>query len=330
MTSFWLVSASLILDLSIGDPRSFPHPVRLFGRLARFLEQTTRNYFENPFWAGAISSLGVYSFSFFPLFFLLPYLSAAHPVLEILFSVFIIYTTIALRDLIGHSKEVYSALASGEIQEARKKVGLIVGRDTENLNESEIVRACVESVGENLVDGITAPLFFAILGGPAFAMLYKAINTLDSLFGYKNEKYLRFGTFPARIDDAANYIPARLTGPLLAISAGILGFRFSDSLRILKRDGRKHPSPNSGLSEAALAGALGVQLGGLNFYSGKPSTKPPLGDPNRPLSPDRILEANRIILLSSFLFLILCSSGIMFAKHYILMISTEIPVFPIQ
>ncbi len=301
MNSIWLLPASMLLDLSLGDPQGFPHPVRLMGKFARFLEHFSRKNIRSNFWAGVFTSLLVYSISFILPWLLLKISSYIHPFLEFLFSTFLIYTSIALKDLIDHSKDVYSALNEGNLNKAREKVAKIVGRDTKNLSENEIVRASVESVGESLVDGITAPLFFAAIGGPAFAILYRSINTLDSLFGYKNSTYLMFGRFPARIDDIANYIPARLTAPILSICAGLLGFRIFSSFKILFRDGKKHPSPNSGLSEAALAGALNVQLGGRNFYQGIPNDKPKIGDPLEELGPQKILEANRIILLTSLL-----------------------------
>lgn len=180
-------------------------------------------------------------------------------------------------------------------------MALLVGRDTQNLSRSEIVRACVESVAESLVDGVTAPLFFAIFGGPAWAVLYRSVNTLDSLFGHKNQLYEKFGTFPARIDDCANFLPARLTAPMVSLSSAILFMNPIRSFRILLRDGRKHPSPNSGLAEAAVAGALGVRLGGINYYQGIKSEKPFLGDEKDSLSSIHILRANRIIFITSIL-----------------------------
>jgi adenosylcobinamide-phosphate synthase len=182
---------------------------------------------------------------------------------------------------------------------------MLVGRDTDRLNEQGVTRAAVESVAENLVDGVTAPLFFAVLGGPIAAMMYKAVSTLDSTFGYKDEKYLDFGWASARLDDVVNYVPARLTAPLVAATAAIWGFRPLCCLRICLRDGRKHPSPNAGLAEAAVAGALGVQLGGLNYYDGEPHQGACLGDPKRSLDKSDILSANKLMLSTAILFLLL-------------------------
>ncbi|TGJ98423.1 cobalamin biosynthesis protein CobD [Leptospira langatensis] len=301
MNPFWLIPISLALDLSLGDPQGFPHPVRLMGKFARYLERISRLAIPSPFLAGCVTSLIVYSASFFLPWSLLQLSSEIHPFLEYTLSIFIIYTSVALKDLLDHSKEVYHALAEGNVEMAREKVGKIVGRDTGSLSEEEIVRATVESVGENLVDGITAPLFFAAIGGPALAILYRSINTLDSLFGYKNETYIRFGWVPAKVDDLANYIPARITAPLLSIASGLLGFHSLLSLHILRRDGRKNPSPNSGLSEAALAGALNIQLGGRNYYQGVLSEKPKIGEANENLTPQKILDANKIVLFASIL-----------------------------
>lgn len=299
MNSIWILPASLLLDLGFGDPQGFPHPVRLIGKFARFMEKITRKYIFSERFAGIITSFSVYSISFILPWIIIEFSRYLHPFLAELTSAFIIYTSIALKDLLAHSKDVYSALHENDLEKARIMVGRIVGRDTANLEEPEIVRAGLESVGESLVDGITAPLFFAALGGPCFAMCYRSINTLDSLFGYKNEMYLKFGWASARMDDLANYIPARLTAPILCISSAILGFYPLRSFKILLRDGKKHPSPNSGLCEAALAGALRIQLGGRNYYSGVPSEKPKLGDPDRKLVPNLILDANRIIFLTS-------------------------------
>jgi adenosylcobinamide-phosphate synthase len=176
-----------------------------------------------------------------------------------------------------------------------------VGRDTDSLDEPEVVRATVESVAENMVDGVTAPLLFAVVGGPIGAILYKAVNTLDSTFGYKNERYLQFGWASARLDDVVNFIPARITAPLTAVTAGLVGLRPLGAWRMFRRDGRKHPSPNSGLTEAAVAGALGVQLGGVNRYFGIASERPRMGDPLQPLSRAHILKTNRLMLVTSAL-----------------------------
>ena len=178
-----------------------------------------------------------------------------------------------------------------------------MGRDTEELDESGIVRAAVESVAESTVDGVTAPLFFAIVAGPPGAMVYRAVNTLDSMFGHQDRRYAQFGWAAARIDDAANYIPARLTAPLLCLAAFLWRQRPGQAVRTLLRDGRKHASPNAGLAEAAVAGALGVQLGGTNFYGGRPLDGPTIGDPLTPLGPRHIRLANALMWTAAGLLL---------------------------
>lgn len=306
-----IVSSSILLDLLIGDPRWLPHPVRLIGKLAKSLEVYFRRAISSLFWAGAFTSINVYVISFFMPFLLLKLLGRIHPILESILAVYVITTTIATRDLLDHSLAVYHALKEENIIEARKKVGMIVGRDTGDLSKLEVIRACIESVAESLVDGVTAPIFFAIFGGPSWAMLYRSINTLDSLFGYKNQEYEKFGKFPARIDDLANYIPARVTAPLVSLASAFLFYRPINSLKIFWRDGKKHPSPNSGLSEAAVAGALGVRLGGINYYNGIKNEKQYLGDPIETLTNIHILRANKLILLTTiivatFLLLLQC------------------------
>lgn len=299
MNPQFAVFSALILDLALGDPSWLPHPVRWIGKAARFLERKTRRIFLSPFLAGSATSVCIYLLSFFLPWAIIAGARHVSYLLEFIFSIFIIYTAVALRDLLDHSRAVRLALEEKNLEKARERVGRIVGRDTQNLSESEIVRACVESVAESLVDGITAPLFYAIFGGPAWAMLYRSVNTLDSLFGYRNEKYARFGTLPARTDDLANFLPARLTAPLVSVSAMLLRLHPVLSLQALYRDGKKHPSPNSGLCEAAMAGALGIRLGGTNYYQGIASEKPFLGYDTEALSPIHILSANRIALLTS-------------------------------
>jgi len=226
----------------------------------------------------------------------------AHPLAGDAVAVLVIYVAIAPRDLARHGMAVYRALAGGELAEARRRVAAIVGRDTESLDAAGVARAAVESVAESTVDGVTAPLLFAVVAGPVGAIVYRAINTLDSMFGHQDARYARFGWAAARIDDAANYLPARLTAPLVCLAAMLLGQRGLGAVRILVRDGRNHASPNSGLPEAAMAGALGVQLGGANWYDGQPLEKPTIGDPRVPLSAGHIQAANLLMLAATMLF----------------------------
>lgn len=293
------VLVAVALDLLIGDPRWLPHPVRLIGGLAMRLEAPLRQLFKRPKVAGVATVATVLAATGLAAAVLVYGAGRLHPIFGNVVSILLLYSTIAAKDLMRHSGDVYRALNADDLPEARRRVSMIVGRDTDQLDEAGVVRATVESVAENIVDGVTAPMLFAILGGPVAALLYKAVNTLDSTFGYRNERYLRFGWASAKLDDVVNYFPARLTAPLVCIAAAVLGQSAADALRVLRRDGRKHPSPNSGLTEAAVAGALGVQLGGLSYYGGMPSEKPTLGDPHTALQRRHIWQTNLLMLVSS-------------------------------
>lgn len=298
------ILAAFALDLLFGDPRWLPHPVKLIGRFAAVLEAPLRRTIPNARAAGVIVVAIVLCVTGLVAHGLIRCASALHPLAGDTVSILLLYTAFATRDLACHANAVYRALISNNLAEARQRVSMIVGRDTARLDEREVVRATVESVAESLVDGVTAPLFFAVLGGPVGAMLYKAVNTLDSTFGYKDERYLQFGWASARLDDVANFLPARLTAPLVAVAATLLGHNPLRAFRVWLRDGRKHASPNAGLSEAAVAGALGVQLGGTNYYGGEPSEHPRMGDPTRPLERRDIPRANALMLATAALALL--------------------------
>jgi adenosylcobinamide-phosphate synthase len=298
----WIILSAISLDLLLGDPRGFPHPVKMMGKMARKLEPVLRSWIQSPFLAGLTATLCIYLTSFGIPYLTLRLASQWNPLLGHAISIYWIYSTIAIRDLIHHSMNVYKALKVSDLPRSRYLVGMIVGRDTENLTRQEVIRACVESVSESIVDGVTAPLFFAVLIGPAGAVMYRAINTLDSIYGYRNDRYEQFGKLAARVDDLANFLPARITSPLVALASTFIGQRPLNSLRILFRDGRKHPSPNSGLTEAAVAGALGVQLGGDNFYQGERSVKAFLGDPLEELDRKHILRSNILLLFTTLFF----------------------------
>jgi adenosylcobinamide-phosphate synthase len=292
------------LDLLIGDPRWLPHPVKLIGWLAVRVEPLARQLVRFPYLAGAAAALVVVGVTGGLAFAAVHFAGRIDPLAGDIVSVLLLYTAIAARDLAGHSFRVYQALRSGDLPEARRRVGMIVGRDTDRLDEPGVTRAAVESVAESTLDGVTAPLFFGAVGGPVGALMYKATNTLDSMFGHKDERYLKFGWAAARLDDLANLIPARLTAPLVAMAAAPLGLRPFGALRICWRDGGKHESPNAGLAEAAFAGAMGVQLGGMNTYDGVPHPGPLIGDPLRPLEKKHIPWANALMLLTAALALL--------------------------
>ncbi len=263
--------AGVSLDLAIGDPQWLPHPVRGVGWLARVSERFLRRTRLPLRIAGVVFWVIVVG------------TSTGVAWVTTRFGgtwcrVYWIYSLLACRDLDIQASAVMKSLEQNNLQEARRRLSWIVGRDTATLAEPEIVRATVETVAENLSDGVIAPLLYFAIAGPVAMAAYKAINTLDSTVGYRSERYREFGWASARIDDAANFIPARLTAVFVSIAALLPGFSARRAARIALRDGRSQPSPNAGYPEAAVAGALGIQLGGLNFYEGKPSLKPALGD----------------------------------------------------
>ncbi|MBF0207496.1 MAG: cobalamin biosynthesis protein CobD [Oligoflexia bacterium] len=299
------VLLAFVLDLIIGDPRSIPHPVTLLSRLASKVEFFCRKKFGDSKRSGILAAVFIYLTAFLSVFLIRKLLGLISPLLESLFSIFVIYICLATKCLYQHIWEIYEELKRGDLDTARKKVALIVGRDTHSLREEEVVRGAVESAAESLVDGITAPLFFALLGGAEWAFFYKAVNTLDSIWGHKDNAYLHFGYFAAKVDDICNYLPARLTAPLIAVASFIMGHDFKHSLRILLRDGKKHPSPNSGLPEAAMAGALKIQLGGDNYYQGELLSRPLIGDNINPLGLYYVKISCKIVLVTTVIFLII-------------------------
>jgi adenosylcobinamide-phosphate synthase len=296
---------AVVIDLLLGDPRWLPHPVRLIGRLITALEGPARRAIRDPRAAGAVTALTVIIAATVATAVLIGVAGQIHPLLGDAAGIVVLYTTFASRDLAGHSRGVFLALARFDLPEARRLVSWLVGRDTEHLSEPEVVRAAVESVAENSVDGVIAPLFFAAIGGPILAMTYKAISTLDSMIGYRNERYLDFGATAARIDDGAAWLPARLALPIVTAAAALLGFDAAAAWRIGRRDGQKHASPNSGIAEAAFAGALGVRLGGPLERRGRPVALPEIGDPVVPLTRQHILEANRLMFMATLIALTL-------------------------
>jgi len=282
---------ALILDLLIGDPRWLPHPVVMMGKVIRFGETRIRRSMQSPM---ALKSAGLLltiivvtaSYVFFLAVISLAY--AYHATVGLLLSIFIMSQALSVNSLYQHAMAVFRPLTSGDLLLARTKLSMIVGRDTQGLDEAQIVRGVVETVAENTVDGIISPLFYGLIGGPALAMAYKAVNTLDSMVGYKNEKYLHLGWASARLDDIVNYVPARLAALLFLSIAPFTQGGFRKVWQTLRRDARKHISPNSGLPEAAVAGALEVQLGGPNSYHGVPECRALIGRPDHPLEKKHI------------------------------------------
>ena len=296
-----------IIDLIIGDPYSFPHPVIYIGKLIKCLENNIRKVFKKEKYlkfAGFILWFITVGLTYV-LTYLIIKLSKFNSITFLIVNSFIIYTTLATKCLKDEAIKIYNILKSGDIYESRKQLSYIVGRDTNSLNEAEIIRATVETVAENTVDGIISPMFYAFIGGAPLAMAYKAINTLDSMVGYKNDKYINLGFASAKIDDIANYIPARVCIIFMTIASLILRFNYKNCFKISIRDRKNHKSPNCAYPEGAVAGALGIQLGGTNIYFGKPVYKPTIGDKYREIEIEDIKKTNKIMYLSSILSLII-------------------------
>lgn len=298
------ITLAYMLDIIFGDPRWLPHPVKGIGWMIKNMEAPLRRAIKNERMSGVALAVVVIGVSWSLAFIIINLASSLNRYLGYAFSIIFIYSSIAVKDLAVESMEVYRPLEKKEMALARKKLSLIVGRDTDNLEPREVVRATVETISENIVDGIISPLFYAIIGGAPLAIAYKAVNTLDSMVGYKNERYKYFGWASARIDDWANFIPARLTLFFVPLASLLAGKDALNSWRIARRDGRKNPSPNSGMPEATFAGALGVQLGGLNFYNSAPTLKPLIGDGINALEPGHIKESIMISYITSALFLV--------------------------
>jgi len=277
------ITLAYLLDLILGDPRWLPHPIKGIGRLAKKLERPLRRTVKSERTAGFIFTMVIISIVWGLTSIIIRQAVSFNQYLGLGFSIIFIYASLAVKDLKVESLRVCRALEKGNIVAARKKLSLIVGRDTQNMDEKDIIRATVETIAENTVDAIIAPLFYAFIGGAPLALTYKAVNTLDSLVGYKNERYRYFGWASAKLDDLVNFIPARLSALFLPIAGWFTGKNILNSWQTIRRDGIKHPSPNSGFPEAAIAGALGIQLGGLNFYHSVASSKPFIGDDINPL-----------------------------------------------
>ena len=300
------LSAGFILDLLLGDPLWLPHPVRMIGRLAAWAEPRCRKITRHECLAGAVFALGIVSITGGGVGLVLWGLQQIHAVVAGLAMTYFMFTGLAVRDLAREAKAVWRALQEHDLEKARARLSRIVGRDTDRLDTPEIVRGTVETVAESTVDGILAPLFFATLGGAPALWAYKAINTLDSMVGHREAPYTHFGWMAARLDDVANFVPARLGLLIFAVGALIAGARPGACWRTGWRDGGKHPSPNAGISEAAMAGALGVRLGGRNTYDGVEELRPYIGDPGRPLDPPCIRQAIRVMYATTASALAVC------------------------
>lgn len=302
-----------ILDLLLGDPYRMPHPIRGIGWIIQKLEQRLLREEDSPgtqLWKGAVLVAVVCLVSVLLPAVLLLLAYQIHRYLGMAVGAFMCYQLLATKCLKTESMKVYQALKAGDVEEARTAVSMIVGRDTAVLDETGITKAAVETVAENASDGSIAPLLYMALGGPLLGFFYKAVNTMDSMIGYKNEKYLYFGRTAARMDDILNYLPSRISGLLMTAAAYLLGMDGKNAWRIFRRDGRKHDSPNSAQTEAACAGALQIRLAGDAWYFGHKKEKPTIGDPIRPVCAEDIRLANRLLYGSAVLALLaVCAVG---------------------
>ena len=309
MLIFWAVLGGFLLDALLGDPAWLPHPVVLMGRCISALEKHLRTALPKTprgELAGGAAVAVVLPLGTLAVTGLACWAAARlHPALGLALQMLWCGQALAAKGLAQESRNVYKELAKGDLPAARRAVARIVGRDTQNLTAAGVTRAAVETVAENVSDGVIAPLLYMLLGGAPLALTYKAINTMDSMLGYKNEKYLYFGRCAAKLDDAANWLPSRLAALLWVAAAALTGNSARGAWRIWRRDRRRHASPNSAQTESACAGALGVQLAGPAYYFGEYYDKPTIGDPLREIEPRDILRANRMMYAESLLALVL-------------------------
>jgi adenosylcobinamide-phosphate synthase len=305
--SVFLIGLAYILDLLIGDPRSWPHPVRFMGSAIGLLSTAARKAFGSP-WSlrlgGVVLTLLVVGGTWLLTWTFLAFIGYWSAALATAAGVALAYTTMATRSLYDETWRVAVALREGDLDRARLLLGMVVGRDTANLTPREVWRALVETLAENLSDGVIAPMFYLALGGPALGLAYKAVNTLDSMIGYKNDDYRYLGWAAARLDDAVNYIPARMTAVGIVAAAFLLRLNAGGAWRTWWTDGGKHTSPNAGRPEAALAGALGVRLGGAGTYGGQLVVKPTIGQERHPLSFESVRRSEQVLFLCSGLMIL--------------------------
>ncbi len=311
MTPWWLpLVVGFALDAMLGDPYRMPHVIRLVGTTISATERLLRRVFPatpaGERLAGAVLVVVVVGTSCAGVALVVHVANMVSPWLAFVTKCLLCYQLIASKQLRVESTRVWRALANGDLVGARKAVSMIVGRDTQGLDEAGVARAAVETVAENTSDGVVAPLLFMALGGVVGGMAYKAVNTMDSMVGYKNERYRYLGTAAARLDDVLNWVPARLTGVLMCLCAPMVGLGGKGAWRVFRRDRRRHASPNSAHPEAACAGALGVRLAGPASYFGTLHDKPTIGDDTRPIEPDDIVRANALLLATSVAALAAC------------------------
>ncbi len=301
-----LLLTAVILDLFLGDPEFLPHPIVMIGRLIEKLEDLLTGGKRGSFFQGDVLLLLVMLTISAVVLFIYFLLELIWPPLSAVFTIYLLWQGLAARTLARSGLKVAELIERGEIAEARKKISGLITRDVSQMGEQDICRAAVETISENIVDGITAPLFYAVLGGPLAGlsiMLYKAVNTMDSMIGYRNQQYRDFGRAAARFDDLLNWLPARLTALIIVLISPLTGGSLRQSWRILQRDAGKSSSPNSGYPEAAAAGALQVRLGGPDYYFGQLVKNPQIGEKIRDNNPKTIRLAVRLLYLSQAVFI---------------------------
>lgn len=313
----WQLFSAYLLDLAAGDPRWMAHPVRWIGRLISWSEEVLYPAQGSPaalrFWGFALWTV-VIATVFLAAETFLALSNLVGPLFGALAAIWLAYSTLAVRSLHDESRQVAQALRAGDLALARARLSQIVSRETSQLGSQDILRALVETVSENVSDAIVAPLFYLAIAGPLGAVLYKAVNTMDSMVGYENERYRYFGTFAARADDVANFVPARISGWLMVGACACLGLDWRAAAQTMKRDAPKMKSPNAGYPEAAAAGGLGVRLGGANRYFGTIVEKPLLGEPIRPIDTQTYDRMIRLMYLSSGLAFIMALSIIVILR----------------
>ena len=304
MLSLYAVLIGFLLDMLFGDPDFKLHPIRVIGMLIKKTETVIRQVFpKNKMWellGGTLMTIFVCFICFASVFIFLKYAYHFNIFFGLICESIFCWLFTATKSLKTESMKVYEALKKGSLEDARYAVSMIVGRDTKELSETGVTKAAVETIAENTSDGIIAPMFYMVLGGVPLMFLYKGINTMDSMLGYKNEKYLYFGRTAAKLDDVVNYIPARISGWLMALSSVFAGLDVKNAVKIYKRDRRNHASPNSAQTEAAMAGALRVQLAGNAYYFGKLYEKPTIGDDLRSVEAEDIKRANRLLYATAW------------------------------
>ncbi|WP_373454240.1 adenosylcobinamide-phosphate synthase CbiB [Halanaerobium congolense] len=299
---------ALIIDLIISDPDWITHPVVIIGSLITFLEKYLQKEKDDALAAklkGGFLVIIVLLVSYFISNYIIQQSLRLNEYFAYFIEIILLSLMLALKGLIKAGKEVYLALKINNLEQARKKVDLIVGRDCSQSSRQEVIRAVLETLAENTSDGILAPAFYYLLGGLPLAVTYKAVNTMDSMLGYKNDKYINFGYAAAKTDDFFNYIPARITAFLIIAASFLLDFDFKSAFKTVLNDAAKHPSPNAGYPEAAAAGALSLRFGGINYYQGKESFRAYIGQKKKKFEASDILKLNKIIYYTVGLFLIL-------------------------